>query len=111
MPYRPPPLGRKRLVVTRPAQTDIDDILDYLAREAGIETALRFADTIDAELAKLAYLGHAGASREHVSPGLRMTVIGRYVVYFRVIPDETIIVRVLHSARDIDAVNFDLPSK
>lgn len=111
MPYRPPPIGRKHLVVTRPAREDIDSILDYLAREAGVETALRFADTIDSELAKLAYLGHAGVSREQLSPGLRMTLIGSYVVYFRVSLDETFIVRVLHGARDIDAIDFEAPSE
>lgn len=107
MPYRPPPIGPKRLKLTAPARSDIDGILDYLANEAGIETALRFVDKIDAELAKLAFLGHAGVSREWLSPGLRLTVIGSYVVYFRVIGDETIILRVLHGACDVASIQFE----
>ncbi len=107
MTYRPPSIGPKKLVLTGPASSDINAILDYLAREAGVETALRFADKIDAELAKLAFVGHAGVSREWLSPGLRLTIIGSYVVYFRVTESETRIVRVLHGARDIASLDFD----
>ena len=106
MPKRPAPLGPKRLHVTSPARLDIDDALDYMAREASLETALRFADRITRDLERLASVGHAGVSREWVSPGLRMTTIGRYCIFFRVTPSETIILRFLHGARDIESIAF-----
>lgn len=107
MPYRPPPLGPKTLIMSSLAEADIDDLLDYLAEEASVETALRFADKIDAEFNRLAAIGHAGVSREGLSPGLRLTLIASYAVYFRVTPNEVKIVRVLHGARDISAIGFD----
>ena len=107
MPSRPPPLGTKQLIVPGPARADIDGQLDYIAQQAGLDAALRYADVIDAALAKLAWVGHSGVSREGLSPGLRMTVLGNYCIYFRVTETDTRIVRFLHGARDIDAITFD----
>lgn len=107
MPYRPPPLGSKNLHVTAPARADIDDALTYLAREAGLQVALDFSDRIDEALIKLADVGHSGVSREWISPGLRMTTIARYCVYFRVTPTETRIIRFLHGSRDVSAIIFE----
>lgn len=101
-----PPLGPKSLRLTHKAEADFDDIIDYIDGEAGDDTAQRFADALDAELAKLALLGHGGVSREALSPGLRLTVFGNYSIYFRLTDDETIIVRILHGARDIAQIPF-----
>lgn len=106
MPHRPPPLGPKKLLISRSAQADVDDALDYLAREASLRVAMDFADLIGETLARLAALGHAGVSREWLSPGLRMTTVGRRCIYFRVTDTETRIVRVLHGARDVHDIAF-----
>jgi toxin ParE1/3/4 len=110
MSREPPALGPKRLSLTRAAEADIDAIIDYIASEAGVEIAARFADRIDVELAQLAELGHGGVSREWVSPGLRLTTIGVYCIYFRISPNETLIVWVLHGSRDVSHIGFDGPS-
>jgi len=104
MPYRPPPLGPKQLHITAPARSDIDTILAHLAAEAGLNVALDFADRIDETLFNLAALGHGGVSREWLSPGLRMTTLGRYCIYFRVTDTDTRIIRFLHGARDVAAI-------
>ena len=44
---------------------------------------------------------------DNVGPGLRLAVHGRYNIYFRVTASETIIIRVLHSARDVRRLQFD----
>ena len=106
MPYRPPPLGPKQLHITTPARADIDEALAYLATEAGLQVALDFADRIDALMFRLADVGHSGVSREWLSPGLRMTTIGRYCVYFRISQTETRIIRFLHGSRDISAIEL-----
>jgi len=103
-PREPPALGPKILILTRAAEADVDAIIDYIAGEAGEEIAYRFAEQIDAELAQLAELGHSGVSREWVSPGLRLTTIGVYCVYFRMSPEKTLIVRVLHGSRDVSQI-------
>ncbi len=105
-----PELGPRTLRLTRAAETDIDAIIDHIAGEAGIEIAARFADRIDAELANLAELGHSGVSREWVSPGLRLTTIAAYCVYFRVSHADTLIVRILHGSRDVSQFTFNDPT-
>lgn len=57
-------------------------------------------------MAKIAALGHSGVPRDNISPGLRLAVHGNYNIYFRVTSNETIIVRVLHSARDVRRLSF-----
>ena len=111
MALPPAPLGPKHLTVTGLARTDIDEHLAHIAEQADLDSALRFADVIDATLAKLAWLGHSGVSREWISPGLRMTMLGNYCIYFRVTATETRILRFLHGARDVSQIAFDQPQE
>jgi toxin ParE1/3/4 len=106
MPSRRP-LSPKRLVISDTARGDIREVILYLADQAGIEVAERFLERIDAELITLAELGHSGVSREWVSPGLRMHVLGDYCIYFRVTDDETRIIRFLNGSRDVNVIVFD----
>jgi toxin ParE1/3/4 len=107
MAKRPPPLGPKRLVLSTAARRDLHGITDYIANEAGETVAERFADKLDAALVNLAALGHSGASREWISPRLRLHVFGNHCIYFRVTPTETRIVRVLNGAQDLNAIIFE----
>ena len=105
MPSRRP-LSPKRLAISNTARGDIREIVVYLAEKAGVEVAERFLERIDAELITLAELGHSGVSREWISPGLRMHVLGDYCIYFRVTDDETRIIRFLNGSRDVSAITF-----
>lgn len=42
--------------------------------------------------------------RDHLAEGLRALIHGSYAAYFQVIAEEVVIVRVLHGARDLDAI-------
>ena len=73
---------------------------------SGVATAERYFANLCSHLERLARLGHSGVPRSSISPGLRLAVHGRYNIYFRVTPTETIIVRVVHSARDVRHLSF-----
>jgi toxin ParE1/3/4 len=45
-----------------------------------------------------------GRKREKLFPGLRSFPVGRYIIFYRIRPDQIEIVRVLSSYRDIDAL-------
>jgi toxin ParE1/3/4 len=62
---------------------------------------------LHAHLARIAASGHSGVPRAVLSPSLRLVVHGRYNIYFRATAVDTVIVRVLHSARDAARINFD----
>ena len=86
---------------------DLDALYDYLRRESDAETARRFTSKLNAHLERIARLGHSGVPRDNIRPGLRLATHGRYNIYFRVTDSETIIVRVVHSARDARHLRFD----
>jgi toxin ParE1/3/4 len=71
-----------------------------------VPTAKRFLAKLRSHLEHLALLGHSGVPRNELSPGLCLVVHGNYNIYFRLTPTETIIVRVLHSARDVRRFSF-----
>jgi toxin ParE1/3/4 len=45
-----------------------------------------------------------GRSRDELLPGLRSFPFGRYILFYLPLTDGVDLIRVLHSARDIDAV-------
>ena len=45
-----------------------------------------------------------GRARDELAPGVRSFPFGRYVVFYMPLDDGIDVVRVLHGARDIDAV-------
>jgi len=45
-----------------------------------------------------------GRLRDELADGLRSFPVGRYVIFYRPIPKGIEIVRVLHGARDLDAI-------
>jgi len=66
--------------------------------------ATRVIAAIEAHMNQRLTFPHSGSSRENLAPGLRVTVHRPYVIYYVVSPREVTIVRVLHGARDLDAI-------
>jgi toxin ParE1/3/4 len=92
------------------AERDIDGQAEYLFREASLETALRFYDFAAVAFEKLARTPGLGEQRHSSNPllaGLRIWRIDgfpNHLIFYRPIEGGIEIVRVLHGARDIDAV-------
>lgn len=95
------------------ADADLDDQAAYLAREAGIEVALRFYDAAAKTFESITRMPGIGERRESVNPQLaglrvwRVEGFENHLVFYRpAAPDEAgiDIVRVLHGARDITSV-------
>jgi toxin ParE1/3/4 len=92
------------------ADRDLDSQAEYLAREASLETALRFYDAAATTFEKLAGMPGLGEPRESADPrlaGLRVWRIEgfrNHLVFYRRADGGIEIVRVLHAAHDIDTV-------
>jgi len=63
-----------------------------------------WVDRLDAKLRLLAPQPLMGRSRDELSPGVRSLPFGRYVIFYLPLADGIDVVRVLHSARDIEAI-------
>jgi toxin ParE1/3/4 len=46
---------------------------------------------------------YAGRARDELQPGLRSFPVGQYVIFYRVVSSDALILRVMHGRRDIDA--------
>jgi len=92
-----------RLVVSPEAAADIDDILDWLEREAGRAIALRYARRFRAAFSHLMAFPEIGARRRKLHADTRIWAVAPYVIFYRLATDtETVLViRTLHGRRDI----------
>jgi toxin ParE1/3/4 len=91
-------------VTRRPlAETDIREIWDYIADD-NLAAADRWLDHLDEQFRVLATQPMMGRVRDELAPGARSFPFGRYVVFYVPLDDGIDVVRVLHGARDIDAV-------
>ena len=91
-------------VTRRPlAETDILEIWDYIADDS-LTAADRWVDQLDEQFRVLATQPMMGRARDELAPGVRSVPFGRYVVFYMPLNDGIDVVRVLHGARDIDAV-------
>lgn len=93
-------------VTRRPlAALDILDVWDHIA-EDNVTAADQWVDKLDEKFNLIATQPLMGRAREELAASLRSFPFGRYVTFYVPFDDGIDVVRVLHSARDIDAV-FD----
>lgn len=88
-------------IVQRPrARIDVAEIWDYIAEDSLLQ-ADAFVNRLDAKLRILSGQPELGRMREEIASGLRSFPIGRYVVFYEIFAEELVVIRVLHSARDV----------
>lgn len=91
------------------AEADLDEAYLYIA-EDGVEAAERLLAAARSDMRKLADMPGMGASREYSRPELRdvrswpIKGFRNYLIFFRPVPDGIEVLRVLHGARDVDAI-------
>jgi toxin ParE1/3/4 len=92
------------VIVKRPrARTDLVEIWNYIADDSEAQ-ADTFLDTIDRKLALLADQPNIGRVRRELGDEIRSFPLGRYTIFYVAIPSGIEVVRVLHGARDLDAI-------
>jgi toxin ParE1/3/4 len=87
------------------AEADILDIWLYITEDSLLD-ADRWVDRLDETFTLWSRQPLMGRARDSLAPGLRSFAFGRYVVFYLPLPDGIDVVRVLHGARDLEAV-FD----
>lgn len=80
---------------------DLSEIWSYIAEDSPNQ-ADKFIDSIDGKFHELLHLPRIGRSRNELLPGLCSFPVGRYIIFYLIIPDGIEVVRVLHASRDID---------
>ena len=99
----------KRIFITPRASQDIDNHFAYIAQNNS-DVALRFFDAVRQTLARLAQMSGMGRLYPVANPrleGLRKwSVKGfeKYWIFYLTFDEDIEIVRILHSARDIETI-------
>lgn len=95
-----------RLDISPEANRDLIEIGLYIARQSGSrQQAESFLDLIQQTATLLATQPEMGELRTEFSTGCyRSFSVGNYVIYFRPVSDGILIARVLHGARDHNAL-------
>jgi toxin ParE1/3/4 len=89
------------------AETELDDIWIYIARQSGsVDIASRAVENIAERFWLLARHPHLGRRRDHdLRPGLRSFPADNYVIFYRIVDDEVVLIlHVLHGSRDVPAL-------
>ena len=88
------------------ALTDIDDIWFHIAVDDA-DAADGMVHRIVSATARLETFPLSAPERPEVGKGMRSLSVGPYVVLYRVLADHVLIVRVVHSARNLPRVLRD----
>lgn len=94
------------IVLTPRANADLGEIWIFIAADNPAQ-ADNFIDLIDEKFQNLSRQPGLGRRREELVAGLRSFPVGRYVIFYLQVQDCLQIVRILHGARDLDAVFAD----
>lgn len=88
------------------AEMDLDEIAYYIATESGrLDAARRVVGSIIARIFLLGENPYLGRSRDDdLGPGRRSFPVGRYVIVYRVTGGDVLVLRIVHSRRDIEAL-------
>jgi toxin ParE1/3/4 len=88
--------------LARQARADLDQIWDYIHSQTSNEAvADQVIDAIAERFGLLAQWPHIGRQRSDLRRGLRSHPVGNYLIFYRIQRAGIVILRVLHSRRDI----------
>lgn len=98
----------KPIVPRQLARSDVENALDYYAREAGAQTAINFVDALQSTYTLIAKHPASGSLRyayELGLPDMRTVTLKAftYIVFYLEQDDHVDIWRILHAKRDIPA--------
>jgi toxin ParE1/3/4 len=88
---------------TSQAKDDLSAVIQFIAAD-NPDAAERFLTSVTSEYRRLGDAPEIGRSRDDLAPGVRSFPLAKYnyLVFYRTAPDGVVILRFLHSARDIE---------
>jgi toxin ParE1/3/4 len=87
--------------LSQAADSDLNDIYDYTAREFGDAQAEKYLTSFEAIFQNLCVHPALWRKRDDVRKGLRSISNESHTIFYRVLKDRIRIVRVMHGSRDV----------
>ncbi len=94
-----------RVVFSDAAKADLIEIWDYISADSQLQ-ADRLITKFREKLQHLAKWNTMGRPRPEFGKDCRSYPFGKYCFFFRPIDDGIEVIRVIHSARDLDQITF-----
>jgi toxin ParE1/3/4 len=92
-------------VLTPLANSDLNEILLYIARRGGVDAAMRVADRLDDAMLALSRKPGLGHRRDDLgSDQLRAFTVYNYLIIYLNGTEPLQVIRILHGMRDIRAI-------
>jgi toxin ParE1/3/4 len=98
------PPNSYRLRWSDAAAADVTEIWSYYADVGSRDVANRVLNRIEEAGDKAARAPFLQRARVELGPGLRAVVVSPHILFYAIEDQEVIVVRVLHGARDIEAI-------
>ncbi|MDQ8201252.1 type II toxin-antitoxin system RelE/ParE family toxin [Pelagicoccus enzymogenes] len=96
----------KKLVISEEAESDLEDIWDYIAMDSPLK-ADRFIDQLFRKCLDLSELDGVGRQRNELYQGLLNLPHKKFVIFFTREKSKVNIVRILRGSRDLDPLFED----
>ena len=95
-----------RVIISKDALTDLDEIERYIADHDGVARALSIRQRLEAAMQKLAFMPGIGGRRPHLDADARSFPVRPWVIAYVRLPESAGIrvVRVVDGRRDLAAV-------
>ena len=94
-----------RVVYSEIAKADLREIWDYVSDDSQLQ-ADRLIERFRSKLEHLAQWNTLGRPRPEIARNCRSYPFGKYCFFFRPIDNGIEVIRVIHSARDLDQIKF-----
>lgn len=94
------------VVIAQAASDDLNNIGEYIEESAGPLTSERFILRVIEIIWSLRFAPDRTPLRDELQAGLRVIHADRYLVFYRIVEDKVVVLRVIHGARDISPDMF-----
>lgn len=92
-----------KLIFSKPAEEDLNNICQYIAMDS-LNAAAQFVDFIESKCNLLARNPRLGRVRNDIADTMHSFPIKSYVIFYQPLKDGVEILRILHSARDLESL-------
>lgn len=94
-----------RIVLTPEAEAQLDELYEYIAREASLAIATRYIDAVVERIEGLTNFPHRGTPRDDIRAGMRTIPFRRRLtIAYAVVADEVRIVGVVRAGQDFEGL-------
>lgn len=91
----------KSFLLSNDADTDLDEIFDYAEAEHGFNQAVKYLSDLDNLFEQLVKNPNLGKERKEIKKGIYSIVEQEHIIFYEILEEYILIVRVLHGRRDI----------